>query len=213
LLYREDTPVRWPALPVGYTVGVLGDEEIAQWCRREGTPETLSDTSGLPRCDRVCVAIFFGGRIASYLWLGRRHIEARNNCGQAAHLGTSVDLPDATGFVYNAWTHPDHRGLGLIGVMLGHISEHRLLGTKAIMTSMDWTNESSRRAFARVGMRSMGFIWRLGWGRFQLTFIPRISHVVDLRLGTTEPGFSAITISAPWRYSVSSSATGGAPVS
>lgn len=195
LLYWEDTPVQWPALPVGYSVRVLGDEEIAKWCGREGTPETLLDTSGLPRRDRVCVAIVYGDRLVSYLWVGRGYIEAHNNCGQSAHLGTSVDLPEAAGFVYNAWTHPEHRGLRLIGVMLGHVSEHRLLGTTALLTTMDWTNESSRRAFTRIGMRSMGLVWRLGWGRFQLTFLPRISHIIDLHLAAPPPGYSATTTS------------------
>jgi len=195
LLYWEDTPVQWPAPPAGYSVRVLGDEEIAQWRGREGAPVTLLDTSGLPRRDRVCVATLYDARLVSYLWVGRGYIEAHNNCGQSAHLGTSVDLPDAAGFVYNAWTHPEHRGLRLIGVMLGHVSEHRLLGTTALLTTVDWTNESSRRAFARIGMRSMGLVWRLGWGRCQLTLLPRISHIIDLQLATAPRGCSATTTS------------------
>ncbi len=188
LMHWDGTPVQWPAPPAGYCVRVLEDDEIVKRCGRDGAPETLSDGSELPRRDRVCVATFFDDRLVSYLWLGRGHIEAENNFSRSPHLGTSLDLPHATGFVYNAWTHPDHRGRRLIGGMLGYVTEHRLLGTTTLLTTMDWTNESSRRAFAHIGMRSMGLIWRLGHGRWQLTFVPRTPRVTGLRLATTAPG-------------------------
>lgn len=196
LLYGEGNPGQWPAPPDGYSIHVLDDEEIAEWHGRAGTPESLLDTSGLPRSDRLCVAIRHGDQLVSYLWLGRGRVEAHNNFGQSAHLGTAVDLPNATSFVYNARTHPEHRGLRLIGVMLGHISEHLLLGTTALLTTVDWTNESSRRAFGHIGMQSMGLVWRLGWGRFQLTFLPRIPHITDLHLAATTPGLVIASIGA-----------------
>jgi len=188
LLYREGNSGKWPAPPAGYSIHVLDDEEIAQWQGHAGTPDSLLDTSELLRCDRLCVAIRYGDQLVSYLWLGRGCIEAHNNYGHSVHLGTSVVLPNGTSFVYNAWTHPEHRGLRLIGVMLGHISEHRLLGTTTMLTTVDWTNQSSRRAFGHIGMRSVGLVWRLGWSRFQLTILPSFACITDLHLATTTPG-------------------------
>ena len=71
---------------------------------------------------------FHDGRVVSFVWFVSQTVEASDNVSRAAHLGISVDLPDGTVFVYNAWTDPDQRGRRLAGLALAFAVRHRVLG-------------------------------------------------------------------------------------
>lgn len=79
-------------------------------------------------------------------------------------------------FVYNAWTDPDHRGKRLIAAVLSHVVKHRVGGARAWLTSIDWTNHRSIRAFEVLGMRTIGTVVRMGRGKVQLSLLPNLAH-------------------------------------
>ncbi|WP_153558626.1 hypothetical protein [Roseimaritima sediminicola] len=55
-------------------------------------------------------------------------------------------------------------------------------------TSMDWTNEPSRRAFTHLGFRPLGLIYRLGWSCVQATLYPRAAGRMGIRVSERNQG-------------------------
>src|SRR5690606_26618570 len=111
---------------------------------------------------------------------------------RSEHLGTSLALPPECLFVYHAWTDPTHRGRGLVAAMLRTALSNRMLGGSELLTTVDWTNEASRRAFTKFGMRDCGLIWRCGRGRWQCSLLPRFERELGLRLAESAPGIKLI---------------------
>ncbi len=129
-----------------------------------------------------------GPAIIAFLWLCREQVLASENFSRALHLGTSLTMPPGCAFIYNAWTAPQHRGRGLVAAMLAHVIHHTGYSVDAFLTTMDWTNDSSRRAFAKIGMHHLGYIWRCGGGVFQFSLVPKLGGHSQLQIAASAPG-------------------------
>ncbi len=157
--------------------------ETGRVATQVGEPEILCDAG------RAIVAAFQGDRVVSFLWLARDAISAADNYSRAPHLGTSLVLPEGTAFVFNAWTNPDHRGKRLIASLLAYAIGHQVLGANTLLTTIDWTNQKSIRAFGYLGMKKLGTIVRMGQGRLQFSLIPRLDRL-GLQIAQDTPGYT-----------------------
>lgn len=171
-----------------YQCRSIQQAELRQRIADRSAPALIGDPDAITGGNRACVAAVHNDRIASFLWIASERVDGEENFSRSQHLGTSMDLPHAGGFVFNAWTDPEHRGHGLIAGLLGYVIRHRLLGTQSLWTTMDWTNAASRRAFEKVGMQSMGLIWRIGFGPCQISKLPNVPATLGLRIADDAPG-------------------------
>lgn len=183
-------------LPSGYRAHYVSPMELRE-LRRKGSVDPRVGT--FPRdsaSSRLLAGLCHGKRMVSFVWMANGCVPADQNFSRATHLGTSITLPATTRFIYNLWTDPDHRGRGLAGSLL-HWAINRSPATEAptdspwehVAATVDWSNAASRRAFEKLGMRSIGPITRFGRGRFQLSLLPGAAREVGLSLADDAPGF------------------------
>jgi hypothetical protein len=174
--------------PPGYTIRTVTAGQLAELRRDERVDPQVGDVRDLEKDGRVLVGAFSGPRLVAFAWFASRFVAGCDNYSRAMHLGTSIDLPDGVAFVYNAWTDPEHRGRRLMRSILSWAIAHSVGGGKSLATMIDWTNQPSRRAFEKLGMRRVGLVVRLGRGPFQISLLPRGARRVGLRVATDAPG-------------------------
>ncbi|EMI18349.1 signal peptide protein [Rhodopirellula maiorica SM1] len=189
LLYMKAADFRAPELADGYSMHSPSAEELSEWIQTGKAAEKTGSPQSISNQRRLVVATTRDNQVVSHLWIATESVDASDNFSRARHLGTSVDLPPRAGFLFNAWTHPDHRGKRLIGCMISHILENRLSETEVLVTTMDWTNERSCRAFAHVGMQPIGTVIRIGRGPLQLSLLPQTANQLGLKLARQAPGY------------------------
>lgn len=189
LLHLEAADFLAPTLPDGYTLRSPGAGELFELIQAGKAPAEIGSPRNVSSQRRVVVITTPENDVVSYLWIAIESVDANENFSRARHLGTSVHLPPRAGFLFNAWTHPDHRGKRFIGCMMSYIIENQLVDTDTLVTTMDWTNEKSSRAFAHVGMKPIGTVIRLGRGPLQLSLLPRAASQFGLKLACQAPGY------------------------
>jgi hypothetical protein len=175
--------------PEGYEVRAVHSRELSELIESGRVPENIGNPNQLEDGCRAVIAAFHDGQAVSFMWFAKHSIKASDNMSRAAHLGTSIDLPDGTAFVYNAWTDRGHRGQRLVGSILTYAVRHRILGAWALLTSVDWTNHASIQAFKFIGMQSLGTVVRLGHGRLQVSVIPSEARRLGLKVAEDAPGY------------------------
>ncbi len=171
-----------------YTVRAVTAAELAE-LRCDGLVDPqVGEVRDLEKDGRMLVGAWSGPRLVAFAWFASRFVPGSDNYSRAIHLGTSIDLPAGTSFVYNAWTDPEHRGRRLMASILGWAMDHGVGGGNSLATMIDWTNRPSRRAFEKLGMRNVGLVVRLGRGPFQISLLPRRARQVGLRVAEDAPG-------------------------
>lgn len=142
-----------------------------------GVGDLLADNRHAPG-GKCLIGTFDGDRVVSFLWVATGYVPASENFSRSQHLGSSLQLPSHTGFVYNAWTDPDHRGQGCIAGMLWH-----LIGCDAfdlrlndLFATTDWTNQASQRAFQKCGFENIGRLMRMGHRTWQISLVPDVQR-------------------------------------
>ncbi len=175
--------------PKGYEIRCIGADELEQLLAEQRISTQVGKPGELRDSRRAIVAAFHDGRVVSFAWLATQTIDGSDNYSRSRHLGTSIDMPDGTAFVFNAWTDPDHRGKRLLAALLTWATHNRVCGAWSLLTMIDWTNEKSYRAFRHMGMRELGFVYRLGAGRWQLSLIPESAGSFGLGVAKDAPGF------------------------
>ncbi len=189
LLYLAAGDSRTTSLPPRYELRTPQPDELLELIQSGKAPPSIGSSRNLTEQRRIVVIVTPEQEVISYLWLATQTVDAADNFSRSPHLGTSVVLPPRAAFLFNAWTHPDHRGKRLIGCMISHVIENRLAGTDTLMTTMDWTNDRSYRAFTHIGMRPIGTVIRLGRGPLQLSFLPRTATQFGFELAGQAPGY------------------------
>jgi hypothetical protein len=188
LMHLPTTECHDECCPAGYEIRCVPAEELAQLLRERrispqvGTP----DMSAGGRCELV--AAFHDARVVSFAWFASQSVAGAANFSRAAHLGTSVDMPEGTAFVFNAWTDQQHRGKRLIAAIMTWAIRNRVCGACSLLTMIDWTNEKSIRAFAYMGMRPIGNIYRFGRGPLQISLVPGAAAGLGVRVAEDAPG-------------------------
>ena len=160
-------------------------------------------------CGRdFCMAVLCGDRLAAYAWFALGSIEAEHQRGPQPNSGVAVSFPSAVAFMYKGYTHPDFRGCGLYGAVVGSglvaLEPH---GVKSVLSTMDWTNGPARIALSRIGFEELGLCWRWGWGDWMHTWAPRAARrrgasfgsqaVVEPRLPVPPPRDSMTALALP----------------
>ena len=174
--------------PQGYEIRCVGTDELTQLLTEKRISAQVVGGSRRGAARRVLVAAFYQGRAVSFAWLARQTISGDENFSRAEHLGTSIEMPDGMAFVFNVWTDHEHRGKRLIAALLTWATDNRASGAWSLLTMVDWTNHASRRAFRHMGMQELGFVYRLGRGRLQLSLIPESVARIGLRVAQDAPG-------------------------
>ena len=172
----------------GYEIRVVPIGELADLTRAGLVHLQVGDYRELEKCGRTLVGAFAGSRLVSFAWLAKQAVAGKDNYSRSMHLGTSIDLPDGSAFIYNAWTDPDHRGNRLMTALLRWAIRNRISGGWSLSTMIDWTNDRSCRAFEHIGMRKLGLIVRIGRGPLQVSLVPSSAKRVGIRVAADAPG-------------------------
>ncbi|TWU62445.1 GNAT family N-acetyltransferase [Crateriforma conspicua] len=143
----------------------------------------------LPQGDRIQVRMRRGDEVASSMWIVTGRVPSEENFSRSVHLGTTVELPNRVGYIFNASTDPQHRGRRLIAAMCSQALDSRTIDVDHLMASIDWTNQPSMRAFRRFGMQSVGSVWRSGIGHIQFSRVPKIQSPGGIEIGVDQPGW------------------------
>ncbi|MBL8851112.1 MAG: GNAT family N-acetyltransferase [Planctomycetaceae bacterium] len=102
-----------------------------------------------------CFAALDGDRIAAYGWYARDWIEGEH-CD-----GFGLKMPPDVVYMYKGFTHPDYRGQRLHGAVMGlALRAFAENGVKALISTVEWTNDASLKSCARLGYRRIGVLAR-----------------------------------------------------
>lgn len=188
LLHMSKDKMDLPDRPCGYQMRAVPMGELAE-LRRSGLVNlNVGDPSDLEEHTRVLVGAFADDRLVSFAWFAKQSVATKDNYCRAVHLGSSIELPEGSAFVYNAWTDTDHRGKRLMAGLLQWSIRNRVADGWSLSTTIDWSNESSCRAFEHLGMQKIGLIVRIGRGPMQLSLVPSSAQRVGLRIAADAPG-------------------------
>lgn len=137
----------------------------------------------------ICFAAFDGDRLAAYGWYARHSIEAEH-C-----FGFGLALPPDVVYMYKGFTHPDYRGQRLHGIAMGLALQHLSHdGIRALISTVDWTNEASLRSCARSGYRQIGQLIRWKLGRWEPQFSTACLRARAVKLIRPAPDAVRLTI-------------------
>jgi hypothetical protein len=189
VMHAREPDIAGDGAPNGYEIAVFDQDSLAGFLRNGRAPQSIGNPQRLDDPRLALIVAISGGRVVSFVWIARDLVAGDQNFSRAVHLGTSVAMPEGTSFVFNVWTDPEHRGKRLISVLLHQVTARRMLGTRALLTMIDWTNRPSIRAFEHFGMTQLGTICRLGRGRLQLSLVPKAARQRGYLLADAAPGW------------------------
>lgn len=177
------------ARPRGYEIRVVSTSELAELRRSGLVNAQVGDAPEHAKNNRVLIGAFVDSRLVSFAWIAQQAVAGKDNYSRSPHLGTSIGLSEGSAFVYNAWTDPDHRGNRLMASLLEWAVRNQITSSQSLLTTIDWSNDRSCRAFEHLGMHKLGLIVRIGRGRMQLSLVPSSAKSFGLRLADDAPGF------------------------
>lgn len=213
--YQSDTAVRPGIHPTldGLIVRAIDLEELENLRHDDrinpvvgtGIARTAASSEHGPG-DQWLYGIWQDDRVISFIWAATGYIPASENFSRSAHLGSSLHMPPHCGFLFNAWTDPEHRGRGLMASLLrALIHDDALdLNLQDWFATTDWTNAASQSTFQKCGFQRVGRLYRIGRGRMQASVVPdlerRMKETVRLGSDRQKP---CIAVDAPGlRWSV-----------
>jgi ribosomal protein S18 acetylase RimI-like enzyme len=177
--------------PRGYRVGFLGPEILARAPTQAAGEEMDAAfiASALARGDR-CYGALHGDTIASFAWYATRATAIADDVW--------LSFDDDLGYMYKAYTAPEHRGQRLHGACVTRaLAEYARDGYRGLVCYIESTNFASIRSNQRVGYRDFGRIVTVELGgrtfvhstkgceRFGLRLLTR-GKMPPSRLSTTE---------------------------
>ena len=117
--------------------------------------ESLGDE--IDRGDSLCFAALDGSHLAAYGWYAL-HRAAPEHC-----FGVGLRLPDDVSYMFKGFTHPNYRGRRLHAAAMGlALAELSARGIRALISTVEWTNEASLRSCDRLGYQRLGRIAQSG---------------------------------------------------
>lgn len=188
LLHLPASALQPIAAPPCYEIGQLSAAELEDLLARQQAPVEIGDPDVLRQERHRLVVARQDQRVVAYVWLTRQYVEASENFSRASHLGTPLSLAPDAALVHTAKTLPEHRGQRLLPALLTWAVQSRLGGSERWLATVDWTNAASHAAFARVGFKQLGLLWRLGRGPLQATRWPSTAPAAGAELGDGLPG-------------------------
>lgn len=136
-------------------------------------------------CDNIfCFVIFHKNKVATFAWLATGDVAAEFNHNGDLRAGLPVFLPLDTGFVYNVFVTPDHRGKRLYSAVMKELaSRMKERGVTRLILTTDATNTSSLKALHRMGFQDLGKAWLLRVGPFSMARYPSSPVFQTVRFG------------------------------
>lgn len=181
----EAEQLQTPNTGDGFYFREITETEIRKLSKRH--PETFDDTQAnqLAKECVYCFGVFRGQELAGFAWLATGDISAEFNHNGDLRAGLPVFLPPDTGFVYNVYVAPDHRGKRLYANVMRFLAEmmrpRRI--TRLILTT-DATNTSSLKALRRMGFQELGRASLFRLGPFSIANYPPTPVFGSVRFGT-----------------------------
>lgn len=152
----------------------------------EGYPHFFSDGQAAElACDNVfCFVTFHKNKVAAFAWLATGDVAAEFNHNGDLRAGLPVHLPPDTGFVYNVFVMPDHRGKRLYSAIMRELASRiKKRGVTRLILTTDTTNASSLKALHRMGFHDLGKAWLLRIGPFSMARYPTSPVFGTVRFG------------------------------
>ncbi|MEM6467958.1 MAG: GNAT family N-acetyltransferase [Planctomycetota bacterium] len=152
----------------------------------EAHPEFFNDTQGSQLATEgvYCFGAFQGQSLAGYAWIATGDIPAEFNHNGDLRAGLPVFLPPDTGFVYNVFVMPLHRGKRLYANLMGFLAEvMRPRGITRMILTTDATNTNSLNALRRMGFRDLGRACLFRLGPFSIAKYPPTPVFETVRFG------------------------------
>ncbi|MCO8120799.1 GNAT family N-acetyltransferase [Stieleria sp. TO1_6] len=180
-------------VPTGYTIRTISPAELSDLIAGGMVHPQVGAAVHWDKPGRRLVAAFAESRMVSFTGLATQFVAGSDNYSRAIHLGTSIDLPAGTLFVYNAWTDPDHRGKRLLAALIRWAISNQIDGApldtaRSLATMIDCANTASCRAFEKLGMQRLGWVVRMGRGPIQISLLPASASQAGLRVAADAPG-------------------------
>ena len=150
----EEVVVTAASLPK-FAFRFLNADEVAAYARNPAND--LDDQFVARAADgrNSCFAALDGDRIAAYGWYARDWIEGEH-CD-----GFGLKMPPEVVYMYKGFTHPDYRGQRLHGAVMGlALKAFTESDVRALISTVEWTNDASLKSCARLGYRRIGVLAR-----------------------------------------------------
>lgn len=143
-------------IPSAWHLRMVSPNEALAHC------ETAEMRQRVGQCDdaisdqrQVAILLDETGQLRGFTWIATEQVLASENFARSPNLGWPIDLSGDEAYLFNAWTDPDCRGRGLFPAIVIHAA--RTMHKKKIwIATADWTNQSSRRSFEKLGFESLG---------------------------------------------------------
>ena len=152
--------------PLAAEYGFLSETDALGYTALRGYTTAAEVVARLRRGDR-CFAAWSSGRLVSARWIarGETHVE---------YLGRTLRLRPDEVYLYETYTRPDHRGLGLsaaAGTRLLHALAAE--GVACVVAGVMPESHAAVRAWQKAGYRRVGTIGYVRLGPLRREFIRR----------------------------------------
>ena len=140
-----------------------------------------------------CFAAKIQTEVVAYYWLAVEAIEAEHNRSGPPNLGIAMSFPNDYVFGYKAFVHPQYRGRGLYTALVNAACFWACgtLGTRHLISTVDWTNHAAQRSCRRQQLQPVGNLIRFGWNNRYVTIAPKAAEHHAIRfpqtLGSRQP--------------------------
>ncbi len=145
-----------PPVP-GFDFRFLTAEEVMKFCLDPSLDIDQNLADEIERGESLCFAALDRGELAAYGWYAIRSAAPRH-CYEVG-----LRLPAEVSYMFKGFTHPNYRGRRLhaavMGLALAALSQR---GVRALISTVEWTNEASLRSCDRLGYQRLGKIVQKG---------------------------------------------------
>ncbi len=180
----ESSDLQAAPLEDQYSFAEITSQNIEELIK--GCPQFFSDAQATElACDNIfCFATFHKDKVAAFAWLATGDVAAEFNHNGDLQAGLPVFLPPDTGFVYNVFVMPDHRGRRLYSAVMRELASHmQARGVTRLILTTDATNISSLKALHRMGFQALGTAWLVRVGPFSMARYPSSPVFETVRFG------------------------------
>ena len=175
LIHRHVMEVVWLDLkkaeacrPVpGFEFRFLTADEVREYSHDISMDLEQSLGDDIDRGESLCFAALEGNHLAAYGWYAI-HLAAPQHC-----FDVGLRLPDDVSYMFKGFTHPNYRGRRLHAAAMGlALAELSKRGIRALISTVEWTNEASLRSCDRLGYQRLGRISQSGHPPHRRVSIP-----------------------------------------
>lgn len=141
----------------GFDFRFLTAQEVEQFCFDPSLDLDQSIAGEAERGESLCFAALDGNQLAAYGWYAIQSAAPRH-C-----YGVGLRLPAEVSYMFKGFTHVNYRGRRLhAATMARALAALAQRGIRALISTVEWTNEASLRSCDRLGYQRLGRIVQSG---------------------------------------------------